>query len=341
MVTSLSAKEIDYSYYLHQKKPVWNIIAILYIVGGYCGGIALLLLSNLWLNALGVVLLTHSLVLSGYMTHEFMHGTIFTDMKWNAVGGSVMVWLNGGCYARFKDLAQEHVAHHVNRVDFSAFNLPTFMKNRTAPIRSLIIALEWLHFPAISFVVQWRGMTAPFWNPQRRDERLRVSLILLVRGLLFTLLGLVSLKALALYLVAYIGMVTVLRFIDAFQHTYEVFPVGSPLPKRDRAYEQGNTFTNLISQRYWWLNLLLLNFSYHNAHHEMMKCPWHSLHELDRTVFTGNEVHYLTLAQLLANYHRFRVSRIFLGQGKAVNEQGNLELDTFYGAAGVSMLVKF
>lgn len=116
MVTISLDKDIN-SYYLHQKKLLWNVGAILYILGGYCGAIALLLLSNLWLNALGVVLLTHSLVLSAYMSHDFMHGTIFTDMKWNAVGGNVMLWLNGGCYAKFKDLAQEHIAHHVNRVD--------------------------------------------------------------------------------------------------------------------------------------------------------------------------------------------------------------------------------
>lgn len=130
MVTNFfSTKDIDVSSYLHEKKIVWNVIAILYVLGGYCGAIALLLLPNIWLNALGVVILTHSLVLSAYMSHEFMHGTIFTDRKWNAVGGSVMLWLNGGCYARFKDLAQEHIAHHVNRVDFSAFNLPAFIKN--------------------------------------------------------------------------------------------------------------------------------------------------------------------------------------------------------------------
>ena len=341
MVTTFSTGKDVGSYYLHEKKVLWNVIAISYVLGGYCGAIALLFLPNMWLNALGVVLLTHSLVLSAYLSHEFMHGTIFTNMKWNAVGGNLMLWLNGGCYARFKDLAQEHIAHHVNRVDFSAFDLPTFITNLPAAIRGLILTLENLYFPAISFLLQFRAMSAPFWNPQRRDERRRVTLILLFRGLFFTVLGLASLKALTLYFLSFTGMVTVLRFMDAFQHTYEVFPVGAPLPKRDSAYEHANTFTNLISQRYWWLNLLLLNFGYHNAHHELMKCPWHSLHELDRDLFTGEEAHYPTLPQLLANYHQFRVSRIFLGQGKAVDDRGNLELDTFYGAVGVSMLVKF
>lgn len=344
MVTSTaSTKDINVSYYLHHKKPLWNAIAFLYIVSGYCGGIALLLLSSGWLNALGVVLLTHSMVLSAYMAHEFMHGTIFTSLKWNSLGGSVMLWLNGGCYARFRDLAQEHIAHHINRVDFSAFNLPIFMNSLPSPIRRIILALEWLYFPAISFILQWRGIVAPFRNSQRRDERLRVTIILLVRGLLFTLLGLASPKALALYFLSFTGMVIVLRLLDAFQHTYEVFPLGTPLPKRDYAYEHANTFTTLFSQRYWWLNMLLLNFGYHNAHHEIMKCPWHSLHELDRELSAGQKAQYLTLTlpQLLANFHRFRIDRIFLGQGQAADDQGNVQMDTFYGAVGVSMLIKF
>jgi len=87
------------------------------------------------------------------------------------------------------------------------------------------------------------------------------------------------------------------------------------------------------------LNLLLLNFGYHNAHHELTKCPWHSLHELDRKLYTGNETHYLTLPEILHNYHRFRLSQIFTGQGKVVDEKGDRQLETFYGGIEVSFLV--
>ncbi len=325
--------------YLHQRKLLWNAIAILYTLGGYVGGISLLLLPNGWWNATGVVLLTHSLILSAYLAHEFMHSTIFERRSWNATFGNLMLWLNGGCYARFDDLARMHIAHHVNRVDFCRFDLATFLKELPAPVRSLLLGLEWLYFPSLAFLLRLRTMTAPFWDAERQDERWRATVLLLMRGSLFTLLGLVSPKALLLYLLSYIGMITVLRFVDAFQHTYEVFPVGTALPKRDRAHEQGNTFSNLVSQRYWWLNLLLLNFGYHNAHHELMKCPWHSLHELDQEIFTGDEVQYITLPELLGNYHRHRISRLYSGQGCAVDEQGNRSLETFYGAIEVSFLV--
>lgn len=330
---------IDVQHFLHQDKPVWNAIAFLYTFGSYAGGIALILQNNGWLNAAGVLLLTHSLMISAYLAHELMHGTIFDSMRWNAVVGVLMLWLNGSCYARFQDLAKLHIAHHVDRADFSRFDLATFLNDLPAFVRSTLLALEWMYIPALAFLSRFQAIFAPFWIPERKNERVRVLVILAVRVALFAMLGLVSLKALLLYFLAYIAMITGLRFVDAFQHTYEVFPVGVPVPKRDRAHEQANTFSNLISQRYGWLNLLLLNFGYHNAHHELMKCPWHRLPELDRELFSGKEAHYVTLPQLLSNYHRFRIQRIFSGQGRAIDDQGNLDLETFYGAIEVSFLV--
>jgi fatty acid desaturase len=329
----------DINRFLSQQKPLWNISAIAYTFAAYLGSIVLLLMSSVWLNAVGVALLTHSLIFSAYLAHEFMHSTIFQTRAANAAWGTVMLWLNGGCYTPFDDLARMHIAHHVDRVDFCRFDLKEFLMALPAPIRGVLLALEWLYFPSLAFLLRLRMMTAPFWNPDRKQARSRTALILLIRGGLFGLLGYVSLKALGLYFLAYIGMLTVLRFVDAFQHTYEVFPLGAEIPKRDRAHEQNNTFSNIISYRYWWLNLLLLNFGYHNAHHELMKCPWHSLHELDKELYTGEEVHYMTLPQLLGNYHRFRISRIFSGQGKAVDESGSSHLETFYGGIEVSFLV--
>ncbi|NJN87250.1 MAG: fatty acid desaturase [Leptolyngbyaceae cyanobacterium SL_7_1] len=336
MVTSAP---INPSSYTHRQQPVENAIVIAYTLIAYVGGVALLLFPAIWLNVLGFLLLSHSLIFSAYLSHELMHSTLFATRQANALWGTVMLWLNGGCYATFQELALRHIAHHVDRVDFSSFDLAATLQSLPKPLRQTILVLEWLYIPVISFWVQWRSIISPLRDTNRRDERGRIVLTLLIRGALFTLLAIVSPKALILYFLAYIIMVTVLRWQDAFQHTYEVFPVGSALPKRDRQHEQANTFSTLISQRFPWLNLLLLNFGYHNAHHEVMKCPWHALPELDRALFQGTEVHYVPLSQLLRSYHRFRVLRIFSGQGIAVDKQGNPTPDTFYGAVGVSFLV--
>lgn len=335
----MTTSPVAISRYLHQKKPLWNAIAILYTIIGYITGLALSFTANIALNILGVLLLSHSLILSAYLSHELMHGTIFDKRAANERLGNLMLWLNGGCYARFDDLARLHMGHHINRVDFCYFDLAAYLKSLPAPIRKILLGLEWLYFPSLAFLLRLRSIFAPFWNPKRRHERLRTAIILLVRISGFTLLGWASLKALALYFLAYLIMLNIMRFVDAFQHTYDVFPTDAPLPQRDRAYEQANTFSNLISQRYWWLNLLLLNFGYHNAHHELMKCPWHSLHELDRELFSGTEPHYIPLGQLLQNYHRYRIFRIHSGQGQAIDTQGHPTLDTFYGAIEVSFLV--
>jgi fatty acid desaturase len=329
----------DVQVFLHPGQWGWNAIAFVYTLGGYLGGIALLLQANPGLNAIGVLMLTHSLILSAYLAHELMHGTIFEDSQWNSTFGNVMLWLNGGCYGRFHDLAKWHIAHHVSRVDFSQVDFVTDINQLPRPLRSLLLLLEWLYIPVLAFLPRLQSTIAPFRNADRRDERYRIAWVFTIRFSLFTGLGFLSIKALFLYFLAYIGMVTVLRFMDAFQHTYEVFPISTPLPNRDRAYEQANTFSNLLSQRYAGLNLLLLNFGYHNAHHQLMKCPWYRLPALDRHLFTGDEVHYVPLSQLLRNYHRFRIQRMFGGQGQAIDDQGNPNLEAFYGAIEVSFLV--
>jgi len=347
----LDFKTNGWHHFLHCKQRLWDSLAILYTLSSYGIGVRLILSSNGWLNAFGVPLLTHSLVLSAYMAHEFMHGNVFPSVRWNVIGGNIMLWLNGSCYIRFQELLQMHIAHHVNRIDYCRFDISGFLKSIPTLLRSLFLGLEWLYIPSLAFLLRIRLMIAPFQNPDRQQDRLRVILIMLTRGWLFTALAVLSLKAIVLYFLAYVNMIHILRFMDAFQHTYESLPMGSLVPNQHRSvspqqaqsYEQSNTFSNVISKRYHWLNLLLLNFGYHNAHHRVMKCPWYQLPTLDRVLYSNHhpnyDSHYITLFELLGNYHRFRTSRIFTGQGEVTNQRGDRQLETFYGAIEVSFLV--
>ncbi|MEA5514256.1 fatty acid desaturase [Nodularia sp. UHCC 0506] len=321
---------------LFQKNNLYNIIVIVYVLVSYLSAFLLLPAQQIFFNILGILLLTHSLVISAYLFHEFIHGTIFTSKKWNVIGGNVMLWLNGGCYARFEDLAKEHICHHVNKFDSSAFDLSKFLKKLPTLVQIFVIALEWMYFPVIYFFLQFYSITAPFWKPERKHERVRILFVLFVRGIFFTSMGLISLKFLLLYFFSYIGMITVMRFMDAFQHTYQMFPPGASPPKYNSLYEQENTFSILISRKYWWLNLLTLNFGYHNAHHARMRCPWYNLHKLDAELSKKTKIHYPSFTNLLYNYHRFRVIRLFSGQGQVYKDNWN----NFYGAVGVSVLIK-
>jgi fatty acid desaturase len=342
-VVTINLASVDFQTYLHRQKPYWNAIAILYVFLGYFGGIALLILSNIGLNALGIVVLTYSLIISAYLSHEFMHGNIFKDRRRNTVFGEVMLWLNGGCYYGFKALTIQHIAHHLDRVDVLTFDIAVAMQRQPQLIRQGIAVLEWLYFPIVAFWSRWRFIASPWWNPERRDDQARMAIILVIRFGLFTVLGLTSLKVLLLYFLCYVGMITVLRWTDAFQHTYEAVPPGTPLPKRNSDHEQANTFSTLLSHRYDWLNLLLLNFGYHNAHHAVMRCPWHSLHELNGEFSQNNDSEnncYITLSQQLINYHRFRVARLFAGQGLAV-DQPETSTENYYGAVDVSFITLY
>ena len=193
----------------------------------------------------------------------------------------------------------------------------------------------------------------PFLLDDRRDRRGRVIAALALRLTAFALLAWASVWALAGYLAAWLIMVTVLRYADAYQHTYEGFaladpkapvpPVADGAPPRDHAYEQHNTYSNLVSTRWPWLNLLLLNFAFHNAHHERPVEPWHRLPELHAALYpeaAGNpEGHAQTLpmARYLRSYHRHRLSRV-LDDDYGVIGTGEDRAASFRGAYGVSFL---
>ena len=152
----------------------------------------------------------------------------------------------------------------------------------------------------------------------------------------------VGFAALALYAVAWLLMVTVLRFADAYQHTYDAFAVleDGQVPEdkpRDRAYEQLNTYSNVVSARWPSLNLLLLNFSYHNAHHEKPVAPWYRLPALHAELYGSAYNQVIPMRDLLGSFHRYRLRRVLDDDYGAVSE-GPQKAEGFYGAVGVSFL---
>ncbi|HEY9642341.1 MAG TPA: fatty acid desaturase, partial [Coleofasciculaceae cyanobacterium] len=277
---------------------------------------------------------------SAYLAHELMHGTFFSSMKTNHRWGVLMQWLHGTSYARFQDLAQGHIDHHIKGVDLYLFDRIAFINSLPTPLKGLIAALEWLYFPALFLIRQAVGVGLIYQQGKAADK-VRVIAVLLLRLAMFAALGWFSLKGLLLYCFAYIGAVQIISIMDCLQHTYELYPYDAVIPKKSLTYEQSHTFSTPISRRYAWLNLLLLNFSYHNAHHAAMKCPWYNLPQLDAAIHQQQTIYHIGLVQVLANYHRFRIQRLFdANEGCiSVDEQGNLNLDRFYGVMGGTSLL--
>jgi fatty acid desaturase len=315
-----------------------NIAAIAYVFILYSSGIFAITLPFWQLNVLGVILIVHSLVISTALTHEFIHGNIFKSRELNAFWGKAMTHVNGACYAPWENIVKHHFNHHLEHVDVVRFDTVKYIKEEVNPVfRWIYIKLEWLYFPLLEFEMRWRIIFEPVLDASKRSLLGRNIGLMIYRTIVFGLLAWISWKALLLYFIAYISFVNCERFIDGFQHTYEYVIIGNEFPKFDRTYEQKNTFSNLFSTKYPWLNLLCLNFGYHNAHHHNMSCPWHELPALHAKLYSESTQNILPLGRLIINYHRFRLSRLLGGQGE-LDESGALNLAEFAGGVGVSLL---
>lgn len=115
-----------------------------------------------------------------------------------------------------------------------------------------------------------------------------------------------------------------------------------PMDGRDRAYEQAHTYSNLVSMRFPVLNLLTLNFGYHNAHHERAAVPWWRLPALHRELYDERALNVMPLAELLRTWHRNRVKRVVADHygtpETGAPQAGARRADAFVGAHGVSFL---
>lgn len=323
-----------------------NSLALTYAFAGYALGFALLFADSWLLNAAGTLLLGHAMIIAAYLIHEFAHGTIFAKPLNNERFGELCSWLCGSCYAGFQDLRKKHMRHHVDRADVITFDTKVFLNRCPAWFRKLVLVAEWAYVPAVELIMHYYVILLPFitTNEKHRANRRKVAITLLVRGVFFTLVALVSLKAALLYFVAWSIMLTVLRFTDAYQHTYDAFAVledGGKIPddkQRDRTYEQMNTFSNVVSVRWPVLDLLLLNFAYHNAHHEKPVAPWYRLRKLHAELYGDTYGQVLPMHLLFKSFHQHRLRRVIDDNYGEVAPAGERRADGFYGAVGVSFL---
>ncbi len=318
-----------------------NLLALSYAGGGYTLGLILMLSHSIVLNLSGSLLLAHSLVIAAYLVHECAHNTLFANNRHNARLGGLLNWLTGACYGRYEDIRHKHFRHHVDRADVVAFDYRTRLARHPRLVK-LFRTLEWAYIPAVELMMHVLVLVLPFRMPQRRDRRARIITVLLIRSLFFAALASLSWRILFLYPLAYLLFLTVMRFMDTHQHTYEIFETlererGQEARRFDAAYEHRNTFSNLFSQRHPWLNLLVLNFGYHNAHHVKPTAPWHRLPALHRELYGKDYSQMLPFRKLLQAYHVYRVPRMLN------TDEGDLDILSdqgahFVGVDGVSFL---
>ena len=288
-------------------------VAVTYAVAAYAAGFAGLFATHWAVNALATLVLAHGMIVAAYLIHECAHNLVFSKASHNARLGRFMSWLCGAAYGTYEDIRYKHFRHHVDNADVVWFDYDAFFERYPA-ITRLTRALEWCYVPAHDLIMHGVMVLTSFVIPQRRGQRRRNVLVIAIRGGVFVALLILAPKAALLYVVAYLIMIHVLRFMDSVQHDYgystTLFESGTSPHRGDADWEQAHTFSNPLSTRFPRLNWLVLNFGYHNAHHANMQLPFFRLPALHRELTGDDPAAVIPLGAQLRLYHRNRVHRV-------------------------------
>ncbi|MEX0708515.1 MAG: fatty acid desaturase [Woeseia sp.] len=291
----------------------YNGAAFLYAVGGYLLGFAGLFHASPAVNAVATLLLAHAMVIAAYLVHECGHNLVFRRAGHNARLGRFLCWLCGASYGTYEDIRYKHFRHHVDNDDVVWFDYERFFHEHPVTLR-ITRVLEWFYVPAHDLVMHFIMVFTSFIIPERHSQRIRNVAVIVIRGSIFVALLVYFPKVALLYVVAYLLMITVLRFMDSLQHDYSynltLFDTARSPRRGNVAWEQEHTFSNPHSLRYEWPNWLTLNFGFHNAHHNDMMLPWYRLPARHRAMYDDPDAHVIPLRSQLAIFHRQRVRRI-------------------------------
>lgn len=343
----------------HADGVLINSLAIAYSLLGYSVGLLLLTQSGLWFFA-GILLLAHSLIIAAFLIHECTHQSLFNVKHAgndpHKYLGAVLSWLTGACYGTFDAMRDKHLRHHFERADIVAVDYRNILA-RHGWLKKCVETGQWFCLPAVELLMHGLVMLWPFVGDKKAKNiaaQWRVIAVLVIRLALFAMLGMVfGWQLLAGYAIAYLLFLTVMGFMDAFQHQYLLLEglqqSRRDSPTRDRArfpdnyfsreYEETHTWSNLISQRWPLLNLMVLNFCYHNAHHQRPVEPWYRLPALHLDIYSvAGEMESVVNSQVvpfskqISAFFRHRVARVMATGDDAIVAHGNP------GAAGVSFL---
>jgi fatty acid desaturase len=314
-----------------------NSLVMTATVAGWVGSFFLMANDEIAAEIFGVLLCAQTMIWAAYLLHEAAHQALFVGPRLNLIAGETASFIAGSCYASFERIRSLHIRHHIDRADLVCFDYRAFIAHHPRLCR-ILQALEWAYLPATEVLMHLQVIWRPLFVRTQRAFLPRAMGVLVIRLALLGLLAAWSLKAVLLYGVAYGLLLHALNFFDCFHHSFENFTVTGdesiPERHRDRAYEQANTYSNLVSVQHPWLNVLILNFAYHNAHHHRASLPWYRLPALHRAMSGIGTRNVLPLRALLGNWHRYRVLRV-TAQEYGAPERGADATAGFIGAHGV------
>lgn len=319
-----------------------NSLAMAYASFGHIAALYLISAEIVFLNLIGVLLTASTLVVAAYLIHELAHALVFYKKQHNQWFGEFFSWICGSAYASFERIQYMHMRHHADRADITCFDYRDTIKIHPL-LRKCIFVLEWAHIPAVELIMHYQVLLRPFKDEKLRGQRPRVVITLISRIAFFATLYLANPLAILFYALAYLIFIKLLYLGDAFAHTYEGYAVQSahdPVPKgeRDAHYDKLNTYSNIVSKRWPWLNLYNLNFGFHNAHHDKPAAPWYKLPEVQQSLYEETSPQYLPYKDVMRSFHKNRLDCILPTHELGPDQTGKHRADHFLGVHGVSFL---
>ncbi len=326
--------------------------ALLYALSGYVLGLWGLFSPSWVVNALATLWLAHAMAIAAYLIHECGHNTIFRSNRANAVLGELLNWVCGACYTTYEDIRYKHFRHHVDNDDSVWFVYDEFL-HRHLWLARIIQFFEWFYIPAHDLMMHFIITFNAFIVPGREAQRLRNALTILVRGGIFFTVLVLAPKAAVLYMVAYMLMMHLLRFMDSLQHDYGanaiLFEDNPPSRFGGRATEQAHTFSNPLSWKHEKINWISLNFGWHNAHHARPTVPWYRLPAYHKEHVSDDPERVIPFTTQARIYHKYRVQRVLHEGGDLDGRPAPMEEEYLaavragevYGGNAVSFLMSF
>ena len=324
-----------------QRRTYITWSTILTILLCLSGGCYFILSLSCW-SLFGVFLLAEGMILSWYLRHDCCHLLAFQRKKHNVVLGEILSCITGELQSPFTEYRRAHLRHHSDQVDLVGVDLHHMLESYPRWARSAVLLLESAYIPIIFLLVR----VANIWSELNASggSRVRAVCAIAIYSLVYGTVGALSPVSLLLYLFAVIIRIHCLRFVDAYQHTYHRVSGDGQIKSQGWTYEQRNTFSFPIAKNYTFLNLLILNFGFHNAHHASPTCPWYRLPKLDKALrqswqLSDQEIRdpsprgQIGIGLLLKSYHRDRVRRITdSDSGMAYGLNDRFSMEAFRGA---------
>jgi fatty acid desaturase len=300
-------------------------------------------------TVLAIGLAAHGRVVASFLVHECTHSTLFVQASMNHLTGTACLWLAGVPYADFHRVKDFHLKHHKDRADTVEFDYRTFVReDLPVCMRRLILAGEWCLLPVVETGMHCRTALAPILfnmgcQRRRRAAKIGVTAMGCFYGCLYWVGGG---YAVAAQVVAGALCLQILSIHDCFTHTYEAFFLDEtyvPGPKgRTAQYEEINTYSLLtLGFGSPTINMGILNFGFHNAHHVKPMVPWYKLPDLHTKLYNNkvdsSQVIYHT--ELLRPWFEHRLRRVLEENYGTVQDKGTPQRTVdFVGTLGISFL---